>query len=116
MERLSNDERVRFILFAKRAALGTDARTLDPSSTDIEGALAYAADLLRASERGRILLFSDGAETYGNARAMIPRLQAEGVSVFAAPFDSAKPPPLRIRELRPPPVRSCRYLRGADRG
>ena len=103
VERLSNDKRVRFVRFAKRAALGTDGRTLDPSSTDIEGALAYAADLLRASERSRILLFSDGAETYGNARAMIPRLRAEGVSVFAAPLDSAKPPPLRIRELRLPP-------------
>lgn len=101
--RLSKDERVRLVRFAGRPILAAGGRALNASSTDIEGALAYAADLLRASERGRILLFSDGAETYGNARAMIPRLRAEGVSVFAVPLDSAKPPPLRIRELRLPP-------------
>ena len=99
---LSRDDRALLARFAGSAALGAASDSIDRGATDIGAALAYAANLLRASDNGRIVLLTDGADTYGGAREMIPRLQAEGISVYAVPLEHAEPPPLRIRELRFP--------------
>ncbi|MBT3265681.1 VWA domain-containing protein [Candidatus Poribacteria bacterium] len=74
----------------------------DHSATDIAAALQLAIDLLPPSGDRRILLATDGAETAGDLREVIPRLRAEAIPVTVVPLGSDAEEGVRLRSLRVP--------------
>ncbi len=58
---------------------------LDQGKTNIEAALRYAATLFPPDRLKRLVLFSDGRETDGEAAAAISHLREAGIRVFPAP-------------------------------
>lgn len=73
------------------------------SATHLEAALNFAVSLLPPGGDRRILLVSDGAENQGDARAVIPRLRAEGIPVHVIPLESKPLPDVRVEALQVPP-------------
>ncbi|MEO7271239.1 MAG: VWA domain-containing protein [Vicinamibacterales bacterium] len=67
---------------------GTDtlAGLISPERTNLEQALASAQAEIPASSNGRIMLFSDGRQTEGDALRAAERLAASGVPVFTRPI------------------------------
>ena len=66
---------------------GTGAREIvDRSGTDIESALATARAELAPDSTPRIVLFTDGRETQGEARRAVLRLGSSRVPVFVEPM------------------------------
>ena len=66
---------------------------VDPSATDIGGALTTAIGLFPPTDEKHLLLLSDGNETQGSARDELPALAEDHVRVYA----SAPPPPASAR-------------------
>ncbi|MEO2006221.1 MAG: VWA domain-containing protein, partial [Candidatus Poribacteria bacterium] len=75
---------------------------VDRSATDVAAALHLAIDLLPVSGDRRILLVTDGAETAGDLRDVIPRLRAETIPVTVVPLASSASPGVRVTSLRVP--------------
>lgn len=61
--------------------LGQPAVQIDPSRTDLAGALRLAAAVLPGDARRRVVLVSDGRPTQGDAMAEAERLAAAGIPV-----------------------------------
>lgn len=72
------------------------------AATNLEAALNFAISLLPPGGDRRILLVSDGVENQGDARAVLPRLRAEGIPVYAIPLDPEPLPDVRVEALRVP--------------
>ena len=73
----------------RRLGTGQDAdrlALLAPESTNLEQALAAARAEIPSSSNGRIVLFSDGRQTDGDALRAAERLAAERVPVFTRPM------------------------------
>jgi uncharacterized membrane protein len=91
----------RYVVFADRAVLLDDleqvpklavtsdraapASALQQGATDIEAALDQALLGFDATQVRRLVLLTDGNQTQGDVWQVLPRLQAEGVRVFAFP-------------------------------
>ena len=75
---------------------------IDRSATDVSAALQLAIDLLPPSGDRRILLATDGAETAGDLRDVIPRLRAEVIPVTIVPIVSTAKEGVRVTSLRAP--------------
>lgn len=93
-------DRVRILAFGAETEAVADTRALRdiasgrapsgparPGGTDIQRALDDARAELRPGESPRVVLFSDGRETRGDARTAASALAAEGVPVFGEPLD-----------------------------
>lgn len=72
--------------------------------TDIHRALVDARAELRPGESPRVVLFSDGRETRGDAEAAASVLGAEGVPVFVEPLDVKDLGDAWVDALRGPPA------------
>jgi len=70
--------------------------------TDIAGALDFAAALLPMDAERRIVLFSDGNATRGDANAAAARLAALGVRVDVMPLAVSTAPEVALRAARLP--------------
>jgi hypothetical protein len=57
---------------------------VDPSATDIGGALTTAISLFPPADEKHLILLSDGNETQGSARDELPALAEDGVRVYSA--------------------------------
>lgn len=56
--------------------------SLDSSATNLEAALLETARLLPAGQGGHVVLFSDGAQTEGDAAQLQPHIRRLGISVY----------------------------------
>ena len=74
----------------RRLAVGQDtdtlARRIAPERTNLEQALASARAEIPPSSNGRVVLFSDGRQTDGDALHAAERLAASGIPVFTRPM------------------------------
>ena len=64
---------------------------IDQSATDLEQALAASVFGFAQGHAKRLVLFTDGNATAGDVWRVLPRLQAEGVRVYALPAAPAAP-------------------------
>jgi Ca-activated chloride channel homolog len=96
--------------FAKKHRTGgfevQDSRLGEPNNdnlaTDIAAAITSAAASMPADRVGKIVLFSDGNQTEGDARAAA---QAAGVPIFSVPVASVQPEVYVSSMTAPPHVR-----------
>lgn len=70
---------------ARARAAGADP---DPSATNLERALDAARAAFAARHLRRIVLFSDGRETRGDAGRAAALLRADGIEIHAVPLDA----------------------------
>ena len=94
------------------AALNTDANTVyqeylrapdpDTSGTDFEAALKYAASLFTKPESARIVILSDGAETDGNANAVVRALASTGIKLDTVHFPDEESNDIQILAVHYP--------------
>jgi Ca-activated chloride channel homolog len=66
---------------------------VDPTATDIDGALTTAIALFPPADEKHLILLSDGNQTQGDARDELPSLSQAGVRVYTA----VPPPPSNAR-------------------
>lgn len=89
------------------ALLDADWEITDPApgATDIAGALRLGAALLPSDAAGRLLLFSDGVETTGDARAAARTLgaSAPSIPIDVVPLRTAIPREVIVTALDAPP-------------
>lgn len=76
---LETPQQVRELRVSESAA---DGDALDQSATDIERALDQALSALDRDKVKRVVLLTDGNETSGDVRSVVPALAAAGVRVF----------------------------------
>jgi len=84
------------VVFGRRAAVELPPRESFPfeainvrvprDGSSLERALALSSAMLPDSSAGRIVLLSDGAQTEGDAAAILPELTARGIRVDALPI------------------------------
>ena len=67
--------------------------------TGIERALAYAWQSMPSGSINRVLVFSDGNETQGDARAAAKRGAAHGFQVFTIPYETDEKPEVLLEDL-----------------
>jgi uncharacterized membrane protein/uncharacterized protein YegL len=79
------------------------ARHDDGSATDLAGALRLAAAVLPPDHLGRIVVFSDGAETEPGALAESSSLEARGIHVFSSVATEGAPPDVGLVGVDLPP-------------
>ena len=72
----------------------------DGQQTDLAGALALAGGLFPAGTARRIVLFSDGLQTVGDAEEAARELALQGVRVDAVPVHGPTRPDARVVRLR----------------
>ncbi|MBL8721046.1 MAG: VWA domain-containing protein [Myxococcales bacterium] len=113
---------VRVITFAVRPRLlgGTDpanpaltppklerhdpaGQRIQGAGTDIQAALQLAYGLYPSGYLKRVVLFSDGVQTAGDALAEAGRAREFGVKMFTIPYKRPVPAEVAVRELRVPP-------------
>lgn len=80
----------------------TLARHDDGSATDLGAALRLALALLPEGRLGRVVVFSDGAETDGGALGEAGALAARGVRVYSSLDDEGPPPDVAVEDLTLP--------------
>src|SRR5512134_1501465 len=86
---------------ARRAEAAADG-VIDQSATNLEDALAAAIFGFAPGHAKRLVLVSDGNATAGEVWRALPRLQADGVRVFAMPAASAAVRDAWIDDIRVP--------------
>lgn len=90
---------------ARRVPIDDDAASLvlarheDGSATDLGAALRLALALLPEGHLGRIVVFSDGAETEPGSLAQLDAIEARGVHVYAALDDEGPPADVAVAGL-----------------
>jgi Mg-chelatase subunit ChlD len=75
-----------------------------PERTDLERALLDAAGWLPPAQGGRVILFSDGRETAGDANRVLAHVRRLGLSVFPARVPTTAAAATRWASLVVPPV------------
>ncbi len=77
-------------------------RLEDGGDTSIEKALLLAREALPADRVGRIVLFTDGNETEGDARAAAQRCAARGIRIFPIPYEADEKDEVLLEDLSVP--------------
>ena len=86
---LETPEQVMSVSVTDALARGGDAGAIGQSATDIESALHAAMFGFAPYHARRLVLISDGNQTRGDVRRVLPRLQGERVRVFPVPAATA---------------------------
>ncbi len=84
------------------ARLGQPAVQIDPSRTDLAGALRLAAAVLPSDARRRVVLVSDGRATHGDVVAEAQRLTDAGVEVDVHTVARASGPDTAVAAIDSP--------------
>ncbi len=75
--------------FADVVSAAANTSAIADGETDIAGGLRVARAMLAAPASGRIVLFSDGRQTVGDADRQAALLSADGVRVDVSPIDAS---------------------------
>lgn len=89
-------------VFAARCLPLNSADEQDPSQTDIEEALDWAARRLGNNPNGHVLLFTDGRATHGRSLSGAARAAANRLRVHTIPIGVRRDAPPRIVGVTPP--------------
>lgn len=81
---------------------GGFATVVDGSSTDIASALRLAQGVLGAEQRRRVVLFTDGRQTDGDAVSAAQELAESGVPVDVVPIGGGVAADVLVEEVRAP--------------
>ena len=91
------EDQAGLVVFGRHAAVELPPRETFPfevvnarvprDGTSVERALSLSAAVLPGEHVGRIVLISDGAETEGGVRSLLPELSARGIPVDVLPID-----------------------------
>lgn len=112
LDRMPSDARAGVALFGGDARLeltmqseprlGQPAVQIDPSRTDLAGALRLAAAVLPSDARRRVVLVSDGRPTQGDVMAEAERLAEDGIPVEVHTVARAGGPDAAVAALEAP--------------
>lgn len=110
------DDEVGLVLFGGRAAsektptklftvpnVNRGHAAVRPEATDIQAGLRRAGALFPTGARKRVLLFTDGRQTRGDALEELRRLQARGTDVWVVPLQRTGGAELAVEKLVVPP-------------
>jgi len=97
---LDAPEAMRALRVAADGGAGSDA--IDQSATDLEQALTASVFGFAHGHAKRLVLFTDANATAGDVWRALPRLQAEGIRVFALPAAPAAANDTWIDDIRVP--------------
>jgi uncharacterized membrane protein len=73
---------------------------LQPDATNIARALQAATGYFRDDARKRLVLFSDGRQTSGEAAEELSRIVSQGVDVWLVPLNSGNHPEILVENVR----------------
>jgi uncharacterized membrane protein len=82
--------------------LGSLRATPNTGNTDIAGAIRLALALFPADAARRIVIFSDGIQTLGNAEAAAELARASGVQISYVPVQRENTPEVRVADFEAP--------------
>jgi Mg-chelatase subunit ChlD len=97
---LDTPDAVRALRVAAEGEAGGEA--IDQSATDLEHALTASVFGFAHGNAKRLVLFTDGNATAGDVWRALPRLQAEGIRVYALPAAAAAANDAWIDDIRVP--------------
>lgn len=86
----------------RRAQLVQPATVVDPTRTDLAGALRLAGAVLPSADRRRVVVVSDGRMNTGDARVEARRLRGEGIRVDVHAIDRAAAPDAAVARVEGP--------------
>jgi uncharacterized membrane protein len=84
--------------------LGTLRAAPNTGNTDIAGAIRLALALFPADAARRIVIFSDGVQTLGNAEAAAELARASGVQISYVSIQRENRPEVRVADFEAPPT------------
>ena len=87
---------------ASNEALTSLSENNSKSDSNIEAALQHAAQSLPHDSFKRILLYSDGNETQGDAMAMAKRLSQQGIKIFTQAYEAKERDEVLLEDLLVP--------------